>query len=284
MSDLEQDAAGWRPLRIARLVVAAIALTSFFVVLGFPYDHLADRLIRSVERESGVRIHVAEVSPGWVRWGIGLAAQDIRVERPGGTRVELSRLAARPALSLSWLSGAPALAMEAEAPLANVSGVVTLGAEQGFAGRLRDVDLTQLPLEEVGPTHLEGRADAELDVRLSPDGPVGTVQFRAHEGSVTLAELPIALYFEKLEGDVLLGGEQWAEVRELELQSPLASGSARGTIGKARNLGAAPLRFEVDLATGDVIQASLRAQGVKVGRDGHARFTVTGTVDNPLIR
>lgn len=283
--EIGRESGGLGALRITGLVLAAIALTGFFMVLRFPYDRLADVLAARLERDSGTRISLGHVSPGWVRWGPGLEATDVRVQQPDGTRVELARVAARPALSVSWLSGTPALAAEIEAPVANASGVVTFGETASFSGTLRDVDLAQLPLEGLGPrAHLEGTADAEVDLVTARSGPEGSVRFVAREGSFAHPNLPLALPFQEIRGDVLLGGDQWAEIRELVLDSPVASGNAKGTIGRSASFDAAPLDLRIDLTVGEAIRGSLGAQGVDVGRDGRIEVRVMGTPARPIVR
>lgn len=284
MSAAPRESGALGPLRATGLVLAAIALTGFFMVLRFPYDRLADVVAARVERESGTRITLGHVSPGWVRWGPGLQATDVRVQQPDGTRLDLSRVAARPALSTSWLSGVPAIATEIDAPLARVSGVLTVGQRAGFSGTLRDVDLGQIPLETLGRrAHLDGAADAEVDVVNTPKGPEGSVHFVAREGSFFHPDLPIALPFQEVEGDLILGGKQWAEIRDLRLDSPIAKGSAKGTIGRAATFSSAPLDLRIDFTVGAAVRGSLGGQGVSVGRDGRVNVRVTGTPARPII-
>jgi len=272
-------------LRVFGIVLAAIALTGFFMVLRFPYDRLADVLAARLERDSGTRITLGHVSPGWVRWAPGLEATDVRVQQPDGTRLDFARVAARPALSFSWLSGAPALATEIESPLARVSGVVTLGPEAGFSGSVRDADLSQVPIEGLGArAHLEGTAEAEIDVVRTREGPQGSVRFVAREGSFAHPQLPLALPYQEIHGEVVLGGDHWAEIRELVLDSPIASGDVGGTIGRSASFSSAPLDLRLDLTVGEAIRGSLGAQGVDVGRDGRIQSHIQGTPARPVVR
>lgn len=272
-------------LRITGIVLAAIALTGFFMVLRFPYDRLADVVAARVERDSGTRITLGHVSPGWVRWAPGLEATDVRVQQPDGTRVDLARVAARPALSFSWLSGSPALATEIESALASASGVVTVGTDAGFSGTVYDVDLSQVPVEGLGArAHLEGIAEAEIDVVRTQEGPQGSVRFVAREGSFAHPQLPLALPYEAIQGELVLGGDHWAELRELVLDSPIASGTVTGTIGRSASFQSAPLDLRLDLTVGDAIRGSLGNQGVDVGRDGRIQSRIMGTPARPIVR
>ena len=104
----------------------------------------------------------------------------------------------------------------------------------GFAGTLRDVDLEQLPQERIGaPLRMKGRADADLDITMRETGPEGDVEFEARDGLLTHPNLPLPMPFQKLTGEVELGGANWAEIQKFELASPLASGHATGTVGRA---------------------------------------------------
>ena len=103
--------------------------------------------------------------------------------------------------------------------------MVTFGDAPGFAGTLRDVDLEQLPQERIGaPLRLKGRADADLDITMRETGPEGDVEFEARDGLLTHPNLPLPMPFQKLTGEVELGGANWAEIRKFELASPLAIG------------------------------------------------------------
>ncbi|MGI9592488.1 MAG: hypothetical protein ACR2P8_14050, partial [Myxococcota bacterium] len=135
MSEAEEALEG-RTLRVGTIVLAGVALTLFFMLLRFPYERLADRIAESVEDRTGARLQLGEVSLGLVRWGPGLTAEGVRVRMPSGSRVELDRVGVRPALSLSWLGGRPALATEADGAQGGARGVITLGEGGGFRGRL----------------------------------------------------------------------------------------------------------------------------------------------------
>jgi hypothetical protein len=191
----------------------------------------------------------------------------------------------RPALAFAWLRGNPVLAAEVDSARGGGSGVVTFGDTPGFAGRLRDVDLEQLPQQSMGaPLRLKGRADADVDIVVREQGPEGNVEFEARDGLLTHPELPLPMPFSKLTGDVDLGGQHWAEIKEFVLESPLASGHASGTIGKSPAFASAPLALALEFTVSSAVQGSLRAQGVSVGSAGEVRVAVSGTPMRPVVR
>ncbi|HKA14116.1 MAG TPA: type II secretion system protein GspN [Myxococcota bacterium] len=271
--------------RIASMALAGIALTLVLMVLRFPYDRLALFLAQRVEQQTGARVSIGPVSLALVRWAPGIAATGVQINQSDGTRLDLDRLAVRPALALAWLTGRPAIAAEVESARGGISGVVTLGSAPGFSGTLRDVDLEQLPQQRIGaPLRVKGRADADVDVTLRDAGPEGDVEFEARDGMLTHPNLPLPMPFQKLTGEIDLGGEGWANIRKLELSSPLASGHASGKIGRAPQFAAAPLSLEVELTVSGAVQGSLRSQGVAIANDGKLHVNVTGTPTRPVVR
>lgn len=285
MSDAAPTAEGGRSPRISTILLAGVLLTATFMLLRFPYERLADRLAAAVEARSGARVQLGSVSLGLVRWGPGLRADGARIQLPSGSRVDLESLGVRPALSLSWLAGRPALATELVGPQGRARGVVTLGTGGGFRGRLEDVVLGQLPPELLsGPFQLDGVADIDVDLAGGEQGSEGRVVFEAREGILQHPQLPLPMPFQKLDGEIELGGDAMATIHRLGLESPLASGKAKGTIGRAARFELAPLDLDLELTVSGPIRGSLAAQGVKVGRDGELRMSVMGTPAQPILQ
>jgi type II secretion system protein N len=285
MTDAALETTPARGPRIATIALAAVALTLFLMVLRFPYDRLAFVIAQKVEQETGARVTLGPIELSLVRWAPGLAAHDVQVAQPDGTRLDFARVGVRPALALAWLKGAPALATELESAYGGASGVITFGNTPGFSGALRDVDLEQLPQQRIGaPLRVKGRADAEIDVSMLEAGPEGDVEFEARDGMLTHPNLPLPMAFQKLTGEIDLGGDAWVQIRKLELASPLASGHATGSIARAPAFAAAPLKLEIELTVSGAVQGSLRAQGVAIGNDGQIHVNVSGTPARPVVR
>ena len=285
MTDVVAETPSSRSVRVVPLLFAAIGLTALFMVVRFPYDRIAVSIAQRIERETGTRIVLGPVSIALVRWAPGLASSGVQIARADGSRLDLEWLGVRPALALAWLAGNPAIATELSSPRGGASGVVTFGNAPGFSGSLRNFDLEQLPPEFIAaPVHLTGRADADVDVTMRETGPEGDVEFEARDGVLTHPNLPIPMPFQKLTGEIELGGTNWAEIQKLELASPLASGHAKGTVGRAPAFAAAPLKLEIELTVSGAVQGSLRSQGVAIGNDGKIHVNVSGTPTRPVVR
>jgi type II secretion system protein N len=285
MSEIPVESAGLRRREIASIAFAALALTAFFMVLRFPYDRLGLAIAQRIERETGAHVTLGPVSLALVRWGPGIAATGVQIAQPDGTRLDLDRLGVRPALALAWLRGRPALATEIESARGGASGVITFGAEPGFSGTLTNLDLEQLPQQRLGaPLRLTGRADADLDVVMREAGPDGDVEFEARDGLLTHPNIPLPVPFQKLVGEIALGGDAWADIRKFELTSPLATGHATGSVGRSPQFASAPLKLEIQLSVSSAVQGSLRSQGVAIGNDGQIHVNVAGTPARPVVR
>ena len=274
-----------RTLRVGTIVLAGVLLTLAFMILRFPYERLADRITEGIEARSGARVQLGSVSLGLVRFAPGLVAESVRLQTPAGSRIEFDRVGVRPALSLSWLRARPALATEVRGLLGQGHGVLTLAEAIGFRGRLEGVQIGELPDELLrGPLLIEGTADADLDLTGDARETAGRVSFQAREGLLQHPELPLPVPYDRLDGDLELGGERMARVERLELASPLASGRLSGTVGRAASFDQAPLDLDIELTLSEAIRGSLTAQGVQVGRDGQMRLSVLGTPAKPIVR
>jgi len=273
------------PLRITGIAVAALVLTGFFAYLRFPYDRLAESISARLAAGTGLRVEIGRLAPSPQLAGPGLMAENVRIRRPDGSVVQIDRLRVRPAWSLAWLIARPALHLQAESPVARLEGVVLLRGPRHFEGDLSEVDLTELlGAETLAGARLEGRADFELDVVFEESGPRGPVRIAARDGVLSHPQLPMAVPYEELSGSLALGGESWVEIQNLDLRSPLGSGTLKGTVGRAPDPGQAPLQLEIAIQVSPEIHGSLAAQGVRVGRDGQLRYRVLGTAAAPIVR
>jgi type II secretion system protein N len=272
-------------LGVAGPVALGLLLTFIFMYLRFPYDRLAEVIELRIERATGTRVQLTELGPGFVFPAPGLVARDVRVMRPGAAALGFERVGVRPALSLSWFMGRPALHTAIRSVAGEVRGTLTLGPAPRWSGDLRDFDIGQLPIAAFSPgTALTGRADAEIDIALEAEGAAGSMHIVAREGSLEHPELLMALPFDTLRGELRLGGGQRAEIVSLELESPLVSGSLSGTIGRSPRFETAPLRLEGSFTVSEEIRGVLNAQGADLGSSGSGEFAVTGTPTRPVVR
>jgi type II secretion system protein N len=271
--------------RTLAIGVAAVALTSFFFVAGFPYDRLAPRAATAIEAATGTRVTIRRLGLGFGWFAPQLIAADVDVTWPSGQHASFKRARVRPAWSLSWLRGNPALVIALRSELGELDGTVIGGAAPSFDGELRNVSLALLPLQDLAAgTQLDGRVDAQLDVQMAEAGPQGTVHFDAKQGSLTLPLLPIGVPFDSLRGDIALGGDLLAKLTAFDLAGPLVGLTASGTIGRSPTLDLSPLALSARIqAREPTVRSMLQAQGVAFDASGAAAVEISGTLSSPKI-
>jgi type II secretion system protein N len=272
-------------LGLAGPVILGLLLTFFFMYLRFPYERLAELIELRIERATGAHVQLTELGPSFLSVGPGLVATDVRVVRPGAATFSFERVVVRPAWSLSWLTGDPALLTAIHSVAGEVRGTLTLGDAPRWSGEFRDFDIGRLPIAALSPgISLTGRAEAEIDIALEADGAVGSAHIVAREGSLEHPELLMALPFDALRAELRLGGQHRAEILSMELESPLVTGSLSGIIGRSPQFETAPLRLEGSYTVSPEIRGVLNAQGAELGPGGSADFRVVGTPTRPVVR
>ena len=271
--------------RALAIAVAAVALTSFFLVVGFPYDRLAPRAAAAIESATGTRVAIGQLGLVFSWFVPQLKASDVDVTWPGGQHASFHRLRVRPAWSLSWLRGQPALVVALRSPLGDLDGTVVGGAAPSFDGALRNVSLALLPLQDLAAgTQLDGRVDAQVDVQMVEAGPQGTVHFDAKQGSLTLPLLPIGVPFDTLRGDVVLGGDMLVKLSAFDLAGPLVGLTASGTIGHSPALPLSPLALSARIeAREPAVRSMLQSQGIALDASGAAAVEISGTLGDPQV-
>lgn len=285
MADARDSGSLPRPLRIAGIAVAAVLLTGFFVLLGFPWDRLADRIASALETATGNRVSLDSVGPHLSLLGPGIAIGGLRATAPDGTRFDFSRVRMRPAWSPSWLMLQPAVYVDAESAFGRARGVTKVSGAPGFDGELRELDLAAL-LEGRLPegASLTGTADVDASLTVGPDGPSGPLALHLRDGILSHPQLPMDVPYEALDAQLELGGDVTARIVSFTLRSPLASGSLTGTLGRGPSLAESPLDLALDITASEQIRDSLAAQGVRLGRDGTLAVQVGGTLSAPVTR
>jgi type II secretion system protein N len=264
----------------------AAALTLLFVVAGFPYDRLAPAAAARISAATGARVTIADFGPTLGLLGLGVRAAGVRIAWPDGSGLQLDDLRVRPAWSLSWLRGRPALAIQASGPLGRAEGTAIIAGEPGFDGRVSDLDLSKLPIASFVPgASIEGHGGAEGELSLGPAGVRGELALDATDGSIALPNLPVALPYTTLRGDVKMTDAALLEITALELDGPLLALRVNGSVGRAVVIPAAPLNLELHVMAKDPAVRPLLAQaGLRVGEDGSADLRLTGTAAQPLLR
>jgi len=274
-----------RPLLLVGVPLAGVFLVSLFIYLGFPYDKLGDRIKAEMQHASAVRIDFQEVGPSLHLAGPGIEATGVRATLRDGETVRLERAMLRPAWSLAWLRGAPAVYAEIEGEAGNATGTLILGEAGGWSGDLEHVDASKLPLSQLAHLGtLDGVLDASVDILLGERGPEGSVTFETRDGSIGLADFPMLIPFETLSGELIFGDDAYVEVKRLDLDGPLLSADVTGKVLQAASFSEAPLRLEVEIEAMPTISAAIRSAGVRVDRNGKVKTRITGTVAQPKVR
>jgi type II secretion system protein N len=273
-------------LRRLGIPLAALLLTSFFVLIGFPWERVRERVAHQIGAATGSTLTIGSLAPAFGLFGPGFQASHVVVSWPDGRRFDLAEARVRPAPSLSWLRLRPALYVDAQTPQGRTSGKLTLGTPYRFAGSLSDIQLAALPTAQLIPgASLEGHAQLDGDLELRSDGPRGELRFEASEGSLTIPGLPIALPYTTLHGTLRFADETAIAIESLVLDGPMLSAQASGTLARAPQLQTAPLDMELRLEARDASLRPLLAQaGLRVGPDGSATVKITGTPSRPILR
>ena len=264
--------------------IAAVFLITIFVFLGFPYDQFAVPLSQQISQATGADVSIGQIEPRLTIGGPGVAARDVRIVTPDQQRIDVDPLEIRPAWSTSWLRGAPALKVDLESGIGQADGILTLADTPAWAGELREVDLARLPLENMAGLALAGTLTAAADVELADTGPVGPLSFDATAGSVRHESLPVPLEFERVNGDLMLGGDALVDVRSLELDGPMVFAEVSGTVLRAPRPGTERLDLDIALEIkSPPLQMILRQAGVRLNGQGRSSFNLGGTISNPRV-
>jgi type II secretion system protein N len=274
-----------RPLLLLGVPLAGVFLVSLFIYLGFPYGKLGDRISAEAWRSRGVRIDFQSFGPRPSVAGPGIEAVDVRATLPGGETYRIERAVLRPAWSLAWFRGSPALYVDIESAFGKAEGTLILGDGGGWSGDLEQVEIGKLPLSQLAPVGtIGGVLDASVDILLGEQGPRGQVTFEARDGSIGLANFPMEIPFETLKGELLFGGEAYMAVKRLDLEGPLVSAGVTGNVLQAASLSEAPLRLEAEVKTASSLRSTLRKAGLRVDRNGKTKIRITGTIAQPNVR
>jgi type II secretion system protein N len=266
--------------------LGCLALILIFSVAIFPYERFREAAADQLRSATGAQVEIGALDGGLSIGGPALDASGVQLRWADGSSLELVRARVRPAWSLSWLSGRPALGVAVDSALGNVSGTWWPGNAGGFSGSLREVDLAGLPPSLLGgPPPLIGHADAELDLRLEEGSPCGTVELEARGGSLSMQDLPMAIPYERLVGQARLGEGGAIDLLDVALDGPMGAATGGGSIGAAPRFALAPMDLDVEL---EVVDANLRPMvrnwGVRLDGSGRARLRITGSFSRPIVR
>ncbi|MFP8880993.1 MAG: type II secretion system protein GspN [Myxococcota bacterium] len=277
------DLPGW--FRALVVPSAGVLLVFFFMLRGFPYEAIADRVASTLEPALGVQLEIAEFGPVFEWAGPGFQAVGVRASFADAQTLNFDRVLVRPAWTTAWFRGDLAFHVELDGPIGIAMGSLELGEVPAWEGSVQNLDLKELSFLDVLPSKtIQGRMDATFSLQMGELGPEGPVTFELRDGSLSIPNMPITLPFEEILGEFELGGDAYLTIESLTLEGPIVSGSGSGRIAKAASFARAPLQIEFDLNVKPALASSVRAAGARVDRKGDAKIRITGTVSDPIIR
>lgn len=274
--------------RAAAIGLACALLTAFFFVVRFPVDRFRGALVGPLGAATGAEVAIGGLSARPGIGGLTLVAAPLSLVWPGGTRVAFERAALRPAWSLSWLRGRPALQLSLRAPSGRLDGTLWPADPLAFDGELADVALATLPPELLALGEglaLTGELDADVSLAQRDGRLAGELELSVADGSFSAPGAPVAIPFETLEGSLGFGDTGAVEVRALRLEGPMLSGEASGEIGAGPYLQEAPLTLTGELrATDPSLRGLLEPLGLTPDAQGRVKLRIGGSLAAPEIR
>lgn len=285
-SDVRDESALLSPsVQRVGIALAGLVLVIVFIYRGFPYEQLNRFLVEEVERQTGASVAIQHLGRRMQLGGPGVEAHGVRILWPDGEGVGFESVRLRPAWSFSWLLARPAIYAQLESPDGTAGGTYTFAGNGAFSGELAEVDLARLPFERLWPgASFAGTLDADLDLSSDASGLEGAIEFEVREGTLAFPDVDMAIPYEVLAGRLRLGGDAWIEAEEVTLEGPLLSAQLQGTIGRAPQLDAAPLRLEIAMSAQPSIRSMLQQAGLRVRRDGSLKLFVSGNLAAPDVR
>lgn len=266
--------------------IAAFLLIGFFVFLRFPFDRFQGSVATSASQMLGAQVEIGRLDPAFTLGGPGFEARDVRIRWPDGHKALVSKATLRPAWSLSWLAGTPSFHLHAESDLGGVDGAFVIGDAPRFGGRLEAVELGRLPLASMlRGADLDGRLDLDGDLELTPKGLIGEARFESRDGSIAAQQLPVAMPYERLDGEVRFNEDGSIELIGVELEGPMVSARIEGGTGPSPTVFLAPLEIDVRLEVRDPnLRPAMQATGIRLEADGTADLRIRGNMTAPEIR
>jgi len=270
---------------VALLPLAALLVLSFILLL-FPWDSLGRRVAWEISRVSGARVEVPELAPALSARGPVLRARNVTIEHPAVDEIRLSTLEIAPRLSTSWFAGNPTLRIWAQTQLGQVDGVLRLGAEPAYLGRVSKVELSRLPLRlDSDQLRFAGEISADADVALSPNGTLqGKIHFDSAALEVETGLLPIAIPFSRAVGTLEILQSGATRISAVDLEGPMIDGRLEGEIGLVHRSQPPPIDLSASLRIHDpTLQEMAQRNGFPIANGNESNFHLGGTVASPKI-
>jgi len=274
-----------RWVRVFGIPLAGFVFFTLFLYLGFPFDRLGDRIADEVRDAYGIQLEFRDLNPRLYLAGPGIEANAVHAVLADGAAYDFDRVGLRPAWSLAWFRGDPAIHLDVTSAIGDATGTLVLGETSAWDGRFESVAVGRLPLANLTKlANIGGLVDAQVDIEVGEAGPEGEASFSATNGSLGIAEFPVDIPFETLEGELDFGDENFVSIRRFVFDGPMISGALSGNIVRAARFDVAPLRLEADLDVKADMRESVKSAGIRIGRDGSAKLRISGTVSQPNVR
>jgi type II secretion system protein N len=266
--------------------IAAILLTGFFILWGFPYHHLTNRVAAMAGDTLGVEMRATESGLTIGLDGPGFRFRDIRVETRSGEVYQLESIRLGPAWSLSWFTATPTLFFDVESEIGNSAGTVRTGDAPAWSGSIGELSIDELTfLETMLPITLTGTLNAEGDLESSDGVPTGPFTFDLQDGLIGHPIFPLDIPYKTIQGAVAFGGEHLLSIESFELIGPLLSFNVGGSVGQADSIDNSPLDLDIEFKNvPPQMRSILQSIGGRVGRDGSSKLHVSGTLTNPIVK
>jgi type II secretion system protein N len=264
--------------------VACALLTLFFFAVRFPYDLFRASLVAQLAALSGAEVEIGAISGGLSLGGLALVAEPVSLRWPDSS-LALESAAIRPAWSLSWLRGRPALYADLRAPEGRVDGTFWPGESPAFAGRIEGVALERLPSRVLAAAEgfaLTGRLDADVDLAFENGALGGSLEVDVRDGAFAPPGSPLSVPFERFQAALDVDPKGTLEIQSASLEGPMLEGSVAGRIGVSAD---PTLDLQLQIRVADPnLRSTVAPLGVSLDGDGRASMRLQGTASNPILR
>jgi type II secretion system protein N len=281
---VRREVSGGEVRRAIAIGAGCLLLTLVFFVLRFPYDVFRASLVGQLAAATGAELEVGRLTAGLSLGGPQLVAEPVTMRWPGGASAELTSAGLRPAWSISWLKGQPALHVDLEAPAGRLVGTLWPGEPLAFRGRVDELALEKLPpavLDAAQGIALTGLLDADVDLALPAGQPEGDLSLDLADGAFSAPGLPVSIPFERFRATLGLR-EGALEVESASLEGPMIAGSATGKVVLTADPG---LDLSVEAQVTDPgVRQMVAPMGVRLDAEGKAKLAVRGTLSRPIVR
>ncbi|MCH7868453.1 MAG: type II secretion system protein GspN [Myxococcales bacterium] len=263
--------------------IAAFLLTTFFILLDFPYHHLTNRITAGAGQALGVEIEAANSGLTFGLDGIGFRFEDVRVETPIGDVYDLDFARFGAGWSTSWFFATPTVFFEVDSSFGHARGTIRMDADASGSGSIAGARIGELSfLDELLPVEITGTLDAEGNIETTDDVAQGGLSFDLKDGSISHPGMPIEVPFETIHGLFVFGGEQFLSVEAFDLLGPVLNFSASGTVGHGEAIGDRALDLDIEFKdVAPQMRSMIELLGVSVKRDGRAKLHIGGSISQP---